>query len=85
MLSPKNPGMRDRGVKEAGFVVLTGTSMPAILAEVSFVSSPTDEDNLQSSSYRQKIAEALYKGIARYAANSSHIKMASAAGKPAGR
>ena len=84
-LSPKNPGMRDRGVKEAGFVVLTGTSMPAILAEVSFVSSPTDEDNLQSSSYRQKIAEALYKGIARYAANSSHIKMASAAGKPTGR
>jgi len=85
MLSPKNPGLRDRGVKEAGFVVLTGTSMPAILAEVSFVSSPTDEDNLQSSSYRQKIAEALYRGIARYAANSSHIKMASAAGKPSGR
>ncbi|HKN36783.1 MAG TPA: N-acetylmuramoyl-L-alanine amidase [Terriglobales bacterium] len=84
-LSPKNPGLRDRGVKEAGFVVLTGTSMPAILAEVSFVSSPTDEDNLQSSSYRQKIAQALYKGIARYAANSSHTKMASAAGKPAGR
>ena len=85
MLSPKNPDLRDRGVKEAGFVVLTGTSMPAILAEVSFVSSPTDEDNLQSSSYRQKIAEALYRGIARYAANSSHIKMASAAGKPSGR
>jgi N-acetylmuramoyl-L-alanine amidase/putative methionine-R-sulfoxide reductase with GAF domain len=84
-LAPKNPGIRDRGVKEAGFVVLTGTSMPAILAEVSFVSSPTDEDNLQSSSYRQRIAEALYKGIARYAANSSHVKMASASGKPSGR
>ncbi|HYL16898.1 MAG TPA: N-acetylmuramoyl-L-alanine amidase [Terriglobales bacterium] len=84
-LAPKNPGIRDRGVKEAGFVVLTGTSMPAILAEVSFVSSPTDEDNLQSSSYRQRIAEALYKGIARYAANSSHVKMASASAKPSGR
>lgn len=80
-LAPNNPGLRDRGVKEAGFVVLTGTSMPAILSEISFVSSPMDEKNLQSSSYRQHIAEALYKGIARYAANSSRVKMASAAGR----
>ena len=78
VLSPKNPGIRDRGVKEAGFVVLTGTTMPAILAEVSFVSSPADERNLQSSTYRQQIAEALYKGIARYAVASSHVKLASA-------
>jgi N-acetylmuramoyl-L-alanine amidase/putative methionine-R-sulfoxide reductase with GAF domain len=77
-LSPKNPGIRDRGVKEAGFVVLTSTTMPAILAEVSFVSSPADERKLQSSTYRQQIAEALYKGIARYAATSSHVKLASA-------
>lgn len=77
-LSLKNPGVRDRGVKEAGFVVLTGTTMPAVLAEVSFVSSPADERNLQSSAYRQQIAEALYKGIARYAAANGHIKLASA-------
>ncbi|HEY1271021.1 MAG TPA: N-acetylmuramoyl-L-alanine amidase [Terriglobales bacterium] len=85
VLSTRNPGIRDRGVKEAGFVVLTGTSMPAILAEVSFVSSPADEEKLQSTEYRQHIAMALYKGIARYAATSTHIKVASAAGKPAGR
>ena len=84
-LLPKSPGIRDRGVKEAGFVVLTGTSMPAILAEVSFVSSPADEENLKSSAYREDIAEALYKGIARYAANSSHIHLASTWGKPTGR
>ncbi len=78
MLSTKNPGVRDRGVKEAGFVVLTGTTMPAILAEVSFVSSPADERNLQTPPYRQRIAEALYKGIARYAAAISHVKLASA-------
>ena len=77
-LSVKNPGVRDRGVKEAGFVVLTGTTMPAILAEVSFVSSPADERNLRSSTYRQQIAEALYKGIARYAMANGHIKLASA-------
>lgn len=76
-LSTKNPAIRDRGVKEAGFVVLTGTTMPAILAEVSFVSSPADERNLQSSTYREQIAEALYRGIAHYAAASNHTKLAS--------
>lgn len=84
-LSPNNPGLRDRGVREARFVVLTGTTMPAILSEISFVSSPMDEKNLLSSSYRQQIAEALYKGIARYAANSTHVKMAAASSKPTGR
>ena len=39
------PDIRNRGVKKASYVVLTGTSMPAILAEVSFVSSPEDEPN----------------------------------------
>src|SRR5215471_8133122 len=75
-LSTKNPAIRDRGVKEAGFLVLTGTTMPAVLAEISFVSSPADERNLQSSPYREQIAEALYKGITHYAAASSHMKLA---------
>jgi N-acetylmuramoyl-L-alanine amidase/putative methionine-R-sulfoxide reductase with GAF domain len=76
-LSVQNPGLRDRGIKEAGFVVLTGSSMPGILAEVSFVSSPTDEQKLRSDGYREQIAEALYKGIARYAASSHGVKVAS--------
>jgi N-acetylmuramoyl-L-alanine amidase/putative methionine-R-sulfoxide reductase with GAF domain len=77
-LASRNPGLRDRGVKEASFVVLTETSMPGILAEVSFVSSPTDEQKLRSDGYREQIAEALYKGIARYAATSHGVKVASA-------
>jgi N-acetylmuramoyl-L-alanine amidase/putative methionine-R-sulfoxide reductase with GAF domain len=85
MMAAGNPGLRNRGVKEAHYVVLTGTSMPAILAEVSFVSSPTDENNLQSSTYRQQIAEALYQGIARYEASSRDVKIASASAKPTGR
>ncbi len=85
MLSAKNPGLPNRGVKEAHYVVLTGTSMPAVLAEVSFVSSPTDENNLQSSTYRQQIAEALYSGIAHYQAFSREVKMASASAKPTGK
>ena len=61
-LSVQNPGLRDRGIKEAGFVVLTESAMPGILAEVSFVSSPTDEQKLRSDGYREQIAEALYRG-----------------------
>jgi N-acetylmuramoyl-L-alanine amidase len=76
-LSASNPGLRDRGIKEAGFVVLTETAMPGILAEVSFVSSPKDEQRLRSDGYREQIAEALYKGIARYAASSRGVKVAS--------
>ena len=76
-LSQQNPGLRDRGIKEAGFVVLTESAMPGILAEVSFVSSPTDEQKLRSDGYREQIAEALYKGIARYAASSHVVKVAS--------
>jgi len=78
-LATQNPGLRDRGVKAASYVVLTETAMPGILAEVSFVSSPTDEQKLRSDGYREQIAEALYKGIARYAVGSHGVKVASAA------
>jgi N-acetylmuramoyl-L-alanine amidase len=84
-LLKKNPAVRDRGVKEASYVVLTGTTMPAVLAEVSFVSSPTDEANLENPGYRQQIAEALYRGIAAYAESSHRVNMASASARPAGQ
>jgi N-acetylmuramoyl-L-alanine amidase len=84
-LAASNPGLPNRGVKSASYVVLTGTSMPAVLAEVSFVSSPTDENNLQSSEYRQRIAEALYQGIARFAATSRQSTLASASAKSVSR
>jgi N-acetylmuramoyl-L-alanine amidase len=77
-LSAQNPGLRDRGIRAATFVVLTESAMPGILAEVSFVSSPTDEQKLRSDGYREQVAEALYQGIARYAASSHGIKVASA-------
>ena len=75
-LALRNPEIRNRGVKEAQYVVLTGTQMPAILAEISFVSSPADEDKLQSAEYRQEIAEALYRGVAKYRAEEKHTKLA---------
>jgi N-acetylmuramoyl-L-alanine amidase len=76
-LSPRNPGLHNRGVKKAPFVVLIGANMPSILAEISFVSNPTDERRLESEAYRQKIAEALYRGIAKYVGGLSGVKVAS--------
>jgi N-acetylmuramoyl-L-alanine amidase len=75
-LAAKSPDIRNRGIKDSAFVVLTGTTMPSILTEISFVSSPTDEHNLQSATYRQQIAEALYQGIARYHQSSPRTKVA---------
>jgi len=75
-LAAHSPDIRDRGIKDSAFAVLTGTTMPAILTEISFVSSPADEHNLQSAAYRQQIAEALYQGIARYQQSSPRAKVA---------
>jgi N-acetylmuramoyl-L-alanine amidase len=75
-LAASSPDIRNRGIKDSAFAVLTGTTMPAILTEISFVSSPADERNLQSATYRQQIAEALYKGIAGYQQSSPRAKVA---------
>lgn len=76
-LAGRSPAIRDRGVKKAPFVVLIGAQMPSILAEISFVSNPHDEHKLRSPAYRQRIAQSLYRGIARYASGLSGIKVAS--------
>jgi len=73
----KNKGVRDRGVKKALFIVLLGANMPSILAEISFISNPSDERRLQTPEYRQRIAESLYRGIARYINGLSGMKIAS--------
>ena len=67
---------RDRGVRQAPFVVLIGASMPSVLAEISFLSNLREERLLKSPAYRQKIAEALYKGVAQYASTLSRFQAA---------
>ena len=74
-----NNRSRDRGVRQAPFVVLIGATMPSILAEIGFVSNPHDARLLQRTDQRQKIAEALYKGVSQYASSLSHVQMARAA------
>jgi len=76
-LASNNAGIRNRGVKKAPFIVLIGANMPSILAEISFVSNPTDERKLETSDHRQRIAEALYRGVAKYASGLSGVKVAS--------
>jgi N-acetylmuramoyl-L-alanine amidase len=83
-LAAKAPAIRDRGVKKAPFIVLIGANMPSILAEISFISNPTDERKLESPEYRQKIAESLYKGIAKYVGGLSGVKVAAKFNKDEG-
>jgi len=84
-LALKSPGIRNRGVKKAPFIVLIGANMPSILAEISFVSNPSDEHRLETSEYRQRIADSLYRGIAKYVDGLSGVKMASKLDKAAGQ
>ncbi len=62
-----NPASRDRGVKMAPFVVLIGASMPSVLAEIGFLSNARDERLLKKPEYRQRVAEALFRGVESYA------------------
>lgn len=56
-------GLRDRGVKQAPFVVLTGATMPAILVEVGFLSNPSEADRLARPEHQQELARAIATGI----------------------
>jgi len=71
-----NSNAHDRGVRKAPFVVLIGASMPSILAEIGFVSNPHDEKMLKRNDQRERIAEALLKGVTEYANTLSHPQMA---------
>ena len=56
----------NRGVKQAGFYVLGGAAMPAILVEIGFVTNPKEERRLKDAKYRDEIARAIFSGLADY-------------------
>ncbi len=74
--SKSNAAAKDRGIKKAPFVVLIGAAMPSVLAEIGFLTNSADEALLRKPEQRQKIAEALYKGVASYADTLSHFQVA---------
>ena len=57
---------RNLGVKQAPFMVLVGATMPSALTEVSFLTNRNEASLLRESSYRQRIAEALFAAIMKY-------------------
>jgi len=77
-----NPGFRDRGAKKAPFVVLIGANMPSILAEISFLTNPDSAEELRQPAYRERIAEALYRGVAKYVASLNGVRVAQAGTRP---
>jgi N-acetylmuramoyl-L-alanine amidase len=58
--------IENRGVKSGPFYVLATAAMPAILVESAFITNPKEERKLQLEAYRQRLAEAMFEGIARY-------------------
>jgi len=73
-----DPGIKNRGIKKAPFVVLIGASMPSVLAEIGFLSNAREETLLKKPEHREKLAEALYRGVSRYAQSLSHFELARA-------
>ena len=65
-LGQRYAGAQDLGVRRAGFYVLAGARMPAVLYETSFISSPVEETRLNTPDYRQKLADAVVNAIRAY-------------------
>ena len=59
-------GVRNRGIKQAPFRVLMGATMPAVLVEIAFISSPEDEKRLRDASFKDQIAQAIAESVHRY-------------------
>jgi N-acetylmuramoyl-L-alanine amidase len=58
--------LHDRGVKQAGFLVLYKTTMPSVLIEAGFISNAQEEKLLASENGQNKIAQAIYRAVRDY-------------------
>jgi N-acetylmuramoyl-L-alanine amidase len=70
LVSELNPQYEvvDHGVKTGPFYVLRFTAMPSILAEIAFISNPTEERLMQSPAFLKRIAEGIFEGIKAFIA-----------------
>jgi N-acetylmuramoyl-L-alanine amidase len=63
----------NRGVKRAGFYVLVGTIMPAVLIETAFISNRQEASLLGTQSFQQKIAWGIADGVDEYFRRNEHL------------
>ncbi len=62
----KGAGRPDKGVHQAGFLVLRKTSMPAVLTELGFISTPAEESYLNSQRGVDELSRGIYNGFLAY-------------------
>lgn len=62
----KTANRKDRGVRQAGFLVLAATSMPSVLVELDFICNPTQERYLNSAKGQKQLAKAIYNAFVQY-------------------
>lgn len=84
-LARGNHSTRDRGIKKAPFVVLIGAKMPSVLVEIGFITNSQDEVMMRRPEHRQRLAEALYRGVSSYANGLSHFQVAQQTTRPSGQ
>jgi len=65
----QNLTSRNRGIKQAGFHVLVGASMPNVLIEVGFLTNKNEAKQLNKKQYKRKIAESIFNAIKEYKFN----------------
>lgn len=63
----------DRGVKRAGFRVLIGALMPAVLIEAGFISNPGEAEDIASTGFRNRVARAIADAIERFFVEHEHL------------
>lgn len=65
-LSAYDHVQKDRGVKQAPFIVLLGSNMPSILTEIGFISNPNDEEFYGTEDAQEAVAQSLLLGVEAY-------------------
>jgi N-acetylmuramoyl-L-alanine amidase len=75
-------GAPDRNIRRARFYVINHTPVPAILAEVGYITNKAERDRLISSDYQQKVASALARGVMLYLQDSGVSSLANSGRLP---
>lgn len=62
----RTAGRVNRGVHQAGFLVLRKTGMPSVLVELGFISNPNEENYMRTASGQSQLARSIYNAFCKY-------------------